>query len=279
MEWVRWYHGTVTDPKWRTIARRSRQPLATVIAVWASMLESASAAANRGSLEGWDVEDQSAALDLDPEAVQSIRDAMEGKVIREGRLANWEKRNPKDATAAERKRRQRDRSVTERDRSVTPRDGPAREEAEVDTEGDTDTTTTATETRERERAISEIILAANRGMQDNPRIGAAYQPIPTSHGSRQTVHDWLQAGIPPDFARAACFRRAKEYEPNGRQGRIASMKYFDLAVREEWEQSQTEAQGVDQRKGASREVRRAEAKPDRFARLAIRSEGRTGTDG
>ena len=39
--WLRWHIGTWNDPKWRLIAKRSGQPVAVVVAVWAAMLERA----------------------------------------------------------------------------------------------------------------------------------------------------------------------------------------------------------------------------------------------
>ena len=43
MEWFRWFEGSTTDPKFAVVARRSGQPVAFVIAVWAQILERASA--------------------------------------------------------------------------------------------------------------------------------------------------------------------------------------------------------------------------------------------
>ncbi len=83
---------------------------------------------------------------------------------------------------------------------------------------------------EREAAVDAVMIAANRGMQDNPAIGDAYQPIPISHGSRQSVFDWLADGIPVSVAEATVYRRAKEYQPDGRRTRITTMNYFTAAV-------------------------------------------------
>jgi hypothetical protein len=59
------------------------------------MLEAASSAPTRGSLEAWVAEDVAAALDLDPEQVEAIREAMEGKTVKDGGLPSFTKRNPK----------------------------------------------------------------------------------------------------------------------------------------------------------------------------------------
>ncbi|MES0337118.1 MAG: hypothetical protein SFH39_12290 [Candidatus Magnetobacterium sp. LHC-1] len=42
MEWFRWWHGTMNDPKFKAVARNAGTGLANVIAVWVSLLEHAS---------------------------------------------------------------------------------------------------------------------------------------------------------------------------------------------------------------------------------------------
>jgi len=114
-EWVRFYHDTPTDPKWRVIARKSGQRIGDVLAIWSIVLTNASANANeRGRTLNLVHEDIAAALDLETEQVDAILAAMEGKVICEGKLSGWEKRNPiKEDGAAERAKRWRERKRTQ----------------------------------------------------------------------------------------------------------------------------------------------------------------------
>lgn len=42
MDWFRWHHGSVTDPKFQLIARKTKSRVADVIAVWAFLLEDGS---------------------------------------------------------------------------------------------------------------------------------------------------------------------------------------------------------------------------------------------
>lgn len=56
MEWLKWFVGATTDPKFAVIARRSKQNMASVIAVWAMLLERAGQADERGEVEGFDCE-------------------------------------------------------------------------------------------------------------------------------------------------------------------------------------------------------------------------------
>lgn len=136
-DWVRLWHDMPTDPKWRVIARKSGQPLATVIATFTMLMVEASRAADRGSVAGFRCEEAAAALDVDDADVSSIIDAMQGRVIIEARLSGWDRRQPKreDDGAAARKAAWKERKGTQRnakERSGTQGNAP-------DTETDTDT--------------------------------------------------------------------------------------------------------------------------------------------
>lgn len=91
--WVRLWHDMPTDPKWRTIARKSGQPISAVIAVFTMMMVNASAnTEERGTIKGFEPDDVASALDIEPEDVAAILAAMQGKVIDGGRLSGWTKR-------------------------------------------------------------------------------------------------------------------------------------------------------------------------------------------
>jgi hypothetical protein len=113
MDWFRWHHGSVTDPKFQLIARKSGASLPDVLAVWAYVLETASQSTDRGSFE------------IDAEALDCLFNfpstetrtgdillAMEERgLIADRRICAWDKRQPKrereDDGATERKRKQR----------------------------------------------------------------------------------------------------------------------------------------------------------------------------
>ena len=65
IDWFRWHHGSVTDPKFQLVARKSKQALAPVIAVWAFVLEQASASEDRGAFGSIDCEAIDCLLGLD----------------------------------------------------------------------------------------------------------------------------------------------------------------------------------------------------------------------
>ncbi|CAL8474554.1 hypothetical protein [Caballeronia sp. S22] len=102
MDWFRWWHGTVNDPKFGWVARKSGQSVASVVAVWAALLECASTAtqcnadATRGNVASFDCNDYDVAFGLEDGSVRAIFDAMiEKKLIVDGRLTRWDERQPK----------------------------------------------------------------------------------------------------------------------------------------------------------------------------------------
>lgn len=117
-QWLRLWHDMPTDPKWRTISRHAGEPISLVQAVYVHLLVDASRNVTRGHATVT-TEDLASALDCDEERIQSILDAMQGRVLDGSRITGWEQRQPKredqgDAesgakSAAQRKREQRER--------------------------------------------------------------------------------------------------------------------------------------------------------------------------
>lgn len=138
VDWVRLWHDMPTDPKWRVIARKSGQPLSAVVALFTLMMTTASAAADRGNVEGLTAEDAAAALDLEEDQVAAIWAAMEGRVVEDNRLTGWERRQPKREDNSghrvqEFRERGRKRHEEEQKRTVTQCNAP---DTDTDTEED-----------------------------------------------------------------------------------------------------------------------------------------------
>lgn len=118
MDWLRLWHDMPNDPKWRTIARVSGQPIALVQAMYLHLLVDASVNVTRGHVTVTK-EDIASALDVTDDQVDAVFSAMQGRVIDGDKLTGWEGRQPKreDAgnpetgakSAAQRKRDQRER--------------------------------------------------------------------------------------------------------------------------------------------------------------------------
>lgn len=143
IEWFRWYHGTVADPKLALIARKAKQPRSLVISVWAALLEHASQAKERGNLGGLDVETLAMTLDVEDESVMAVIAALEAKgMIVDQRLASWDKRQVNrerydDSRERVARHRAKRKDVTPGNATVTPANAevtPPDTDKDIDTE-------------------------------------------------------------------------------------------------------------------------------------------------
>ena len=118
--WLRLWHDMPTDPKFRTIARASGEPLALVISMFTLMLVDASRNVTRGHINVTH-EDLASALDVTEAQIAAIWTAMKGRLLKDGELLGWAKRQPKREddgdeysgakSAAQRKKEQRERQI------------------------------------------------------------------------------------------------------------------------------------------------------------------------
>lgn len=120
--WVRLWEDMPTDPKWRVIAKRAGRTIPEVMSIFMFMMTNAGAnaserganASERGVLTNWSDEDVAAALDMEPEHVMAVREAMQGKTLDGDKLSGWEKRQPKrEDSSAERAKQWRERKRTQ----------------------------------------------------------------------------------------------------------------------------------------------------------------------
>ncbi|HBP2507920.1 TPA: hypothetical protein L5X69_000699 [Pseudomonas aeruginosa] len=152
MDWLRWWHGTVTDPKFQRVARMAGASTGEVIAVWACLLERASSvtagdapvtsrgdAETRGSVTGFDCDDHDVLLGFEDGTTAKIFAALEDRgLLVEGRIARWEERQPvradssKERTRAWRARKKGQQEAPE----VTPGDDGVTQGDALDKEGD-----------------------------------------------------------------------------------------------------------------------------------------------
>lgn len=185
IDWFRWHHGSVNDPKFGLVAKKAGARVGDVIAVWALVLELASANQERGQVDEIDHETTDFLLGAEDGTTARILEAMEGRgLLADGRVARWDTRQPKrereDTTAADRKRAQRERDsaqacgmadVTQShtaSHQVTPREERSREE----------------EKREEPKAKSKT----------KPPAAPTFDPLPDllAQGvAAQTATDWL----------------------------------------------------------------------------------------
>lgn len=137
--WFRLWHDMPNDPKWRTIARASGQPITTVMCVYLHVLTDASSnASERGRTHSLSAEDVASALDLETEAVHDVLNAMQGRVLDGDMVTGWDKRQPaREDGAAERARawREKQKQCKEDDeRKRTQTNAAKRSDTDTDTE-------------------------------------------------------------------------------------------------------------------------------------------------
>ena len=208
--WVRLWAGMTTDPKWQTIARKSGQPRSLVIALFTHLMLEANDADERGSLADVDVEDVASALDCDEEAVVAILEAMEGRVIEDGFLSGWDRRQPvrEDSgnpqtgalSSTERSRLHREKKRLEtqcnaRNDDATRCNAP---EAEADTEADIPPTPPARDgdfgmNLDWQPSEHFPTLARQAGIpadQITPEVVAEFRSYWIGQGKAMTQHQW-----------------------------------------------------------------------------------------
>lgn len=197
IDWFRWHHGTVNDPKFQLVAKKSGASVAEVIAVWACLLEAASAADERGNPGDIDFEALDCALGLVDGRTQAIYTAMNDRALVNqdtGRLAAWEKRQPKRERMDDDKSTDRVRAYRQRqgsagnanqengtprnamERQETPREEKSREEEKKNTLSGKPDVASA------EKPELEGMKASNSGAREildhlNDRTGCHYRAV------------------------------------------------------------------------------------------------------
>ena len=142
MEWYRAYHGMPYDTKLRVIARRTSQPMAVVVAIWACMLDAASQHDPRGFIK-IDPEEVAVVQDLELEVVVSVIQAFhdKGMIDEDNHLTAWDKRQHTTSTERSRKHRdakQQDATSGNTSPQHATRGNTSQRKNEPDTDADTD---------------------------------------------------------------------------------------------------------------------------------------------
>jgi hypothetical protein len=106
MEWYRAYHGMPHDPKLQVVAKRSKQPMACVVAVWVCVLDAASQHDPRGVIN-IDAEEIAVVMDMELEAVEAVIQSFRDKKMLDenNHLTAWDKRQHTSSTERSRKSR------------------------------------------------------------------------------------------------------------------------------------------------------------------------------
>lgn len=95
IDWFRWHHGSVRDEKFKLIARKTGASVPDVIAVWAYVLEKASANEVRGQFSDLDCEAVDCLYDFPEDRTAEIIAAMEKRgLLSPNHVTRWEDRQP-----------------------------------------------------------------------------------------------------------------------------------------------------------------------------------------
>jgi len=192
MDWFRSHHGAPSDPKWLVVARKAKVSPALVISTFWMLLDYASQHQDRGSVQGFDIEVAAAFMGVEDEEVQAILTALsERGVIADGRLSNWDKRQPKrEDDSKERVQRYRnakkqeetqpEASVTQRNADVTQRNDREKE-------------------REKEREIIPL-TPVEQEAQTTTTTGKAFAendplPLHVQNFLQESCPDWWEAHL------------------------------------------------------------------------------------
>ncbi len=106
--WWRSWHGAPMDHKWSVIAARTGIKPGIVSAIAWALFDYASQQDERGTVDGFDVETYSVYSGFSEDEITSVIQAMTDKeIIVDGRLAKWNKRQPKSESEIERNRENR----------------------------------------------------------------------------------------------------------------------------------------------------------------------------
>lgn len=134
-QWLRLWHDMPNDPKWRSIARASKQPIHLVLGVYIHVLVNASNADERGRTKNLNSEDLASALDVEVEQVDQVLEAMQGRVLDGESLTGWEKRQPiREDGAAERAKAWRDAKKSSKEREQTHSNASESQDTDKDTD-------------------------------------------------------------------------------------------------------------------------------------------------
>ena len=137
-DWLRLWHGTVSDTKFLWVERKSGARFGDVMAVWMALLEEASQADDRGDVSGFDPDSFDFRLGDEEGLTLRIMKAMgaKGLIGEDMRLSGWDRRQPEREdlgnpstgamSAAERKRLQR---LREKSRVTPPYDTTCHDES------------------------------------------------------------------------------------------------------------------------------------------------------
>lgn len=118
MQWFRIWHGFLQSPKWTLVAQRANCSRGDVLNVALFLVDYASRNADRGSIEGADLDECEVVTGVTRNVAERVTTEitrLHRAPIASNRWCNWDEYQPRDTTAAERMRRYREKKKQELD--------------------------------------------------------------------------------------------------------------------------------------------------------------------
>lgn len=219
-QWLRLWHDLPNDPKWRTIARVSKQRIGDVISVYLHVLVDASSnETERGRTQSVCVEDVATALDLDNDQVEAILSAMQGRVMDGDQVSGWSKRQPaREDGSAERAKAWRERKKQQAERERTQANAQERQDKDKEEDkeeippnpplqgGDESEQPSATKPKRERKERCTLKTFIDRCRQAGETAISSYDPL------RKYVDG---VGLPMEFVQLAWDVFKAEHGPEG----------------------------------------------------------------
>lgn len=204
-EWWRSWHGAPTDIKWRAVAKRAGVPTHLVVAVAWALLDRASQAVDRGSIEGFDPEDLAVFLDCETQSVCDILEALRGKgiVTENARIAAWQVRQPiregNLSTSRVKAWRQREKAASQSDETHMKRNETQGNSREEKRRGDK---------KEKKGYATQICAAENLSHSGRGKRLPADWRLPESWGAWAIAQGMAEPAVRAESARFADYWHA-----------------------------------------------------------------------
>lgn len=238
MDWFRWHHGSVTDPKFQLVARKAGCSVAEIIGVWATLLEAASMADTRGCHGVLDFEALDCSLGLDDGKAEQIYTLMTARGLVDGEtksISSWAKRQPvrerEDDKSTERVKafREKQRQDKASNASETPCNATKRLEEIREEKSNTPIPPSGAESGSIPEKQKTSAIALPTWLESIKAVGE--KPIPENDAVFSYAE---QVGIPQDHLRL-CWREFRyRYSQPGAKRYRDWRGVFRKAVRGNW---------------------------------------------
>jgi hypothetical protein len=217
-DWFRSWHGAPTDLKWLVIAKHANTTPGVVSAIVWALLDHASQVEERGDVSGFNCETYAAFSGFEEDTVRAVFSAMQAKhIIVDGRIAQWEKRQPKrEDSSSGRVREHREKNRKHASKTPPSDDAPPAAPAQ----------SSATESK----PTPEVLISPEAlNLADEIAVAAGHElefVPPAWCGAAYRVQTWISAGWQPQLI----LQSVKAQMQRKRDGPPDRVQYFEKGI-------------------------------------------------